>query len=116
MAITHVIFVSGYRYELYCLSKEYKTTHCVVEILLNHETLLKRNDLKPVDDKYDAQVLEALVRRFEPPDSRNRWDSPHVGIHDDNIPFEEISMVLYERSAPPPNFSTQSVRYCIRWM
>ena len=32
------------------------------------------------EEKYSGEILEALTRRYEPPDSRNRWDSPHIGI------------------------------------
>lgn len=103
--------VTGYRYELYCLSKEYRTTHCIVECLASDETVKERNGSKPEDARYSQEVLDALIRRYESPDSRNRWDSPHVGVHGDNVPMEEISKALYDRSAPPPNLSTQSVSW-----
>lgn len=55
--------------------------------------------------------FDALVLRFEAPDSRNRWDSPLFTIlKDDVLPFEAISDALFKRKAPPPNQSTQSVR------
>lgn len=55
--------------------------------------------------------FDALVLRFEAPDSRNRWDSPLFTIlKDDTLPFEDISDALFKRKAPPPNQSTQSVR------
>lgn len=54
--------------------------------------------------------FDALVLRFEAPDSRNRWDSPLFTIlKDDTLPFEAISDALFKRKAPPPNQSTQSV-------
>lgn len=54
---------------------------------------------------------DALVQRFEAPDSRNRWDSPLFTIlKDDTLPFEAISDALFKRKAPPPNQSTHSVR------
>lgn len=55
--------------------------------------------------------FDALVLRFEAPDSRNRWDSPLFTIlKDDTLPFEEISDAVFKRKAPPPNQSTQSVK------
>lgn len=55
--------------------------------------------------------FDALVLRFEAPDSRNRWDSPLFTIlKDDTLPYEAISDALFKRKAPPPNQSTQSVR------
>lgn len=54
--------------------------------------------------------LDALFVRFEPPDSRNRWDAPLFTIQvDDKLPCEDIYNALYQRKAPPPNQSTQSV-------
>uniref|UniRef100_H3DPK4 Protein KTI12 homolog n=1 Tax=Tetraodon nigroviridis TaxID=99883 RepID=H3DPK4_TETNG len=53
--------------------------------------------------------FDALVLRFEAPDSRNRWDSPLFTIlQDDTLPYEDISDALFKRKAPPPNQSTQS--------
>lgn len=34
---------------------------------------------------YDDRIFEDLVRRFERPDSRNRWDSPLFELH----PFKD---------------------------
>lgn len=59
----------------------------------------------------DFCSFDALVLRFEAPDSRNRWDSPLFTIlKDDALPLEAISDALFKRKAPPANQSTQSVR------
>lgn len=60
--------------------------------------------------------FDALVLRFEAPDSRNRWDSPLFTIlKDDTLPYEAISDALFKRKAPPPNQSTQSVGLKCFW-
>lgn len=70
----------------------------------------------------DLCSFDALVSRFEAPDSRNRWDSPLFTIlKDDGLPFQDISDALFKRKAPPANQSTQSVRdlsFCslLKWM
>ncbi len=47
--------------------------------------------------------------RFEPPDSRNRWDSPLFTVFpENNLPLDEIHAALYARKAPPPNQSTMN--------
>lgn len=47
--------------------------------------------------------------RFEPPDSRNRWDSPLFTIQfDDRLPGKEICDVLFHSKPPKPNMSTQN--------
>ena len=32
-----LFFVQGFRYELYCLTKEHKTTHCVVSLIIQYD-------------------------------------------------------------------------------
>ncbi|XP_028368220.2 protein KTI12 homolog [Phyllostomus discolor] len=59
---------------------------------------------------YPAELLEALMLRFEAPDSRNRWDRPLftlVGL-EEPLPLAEIRAALFENRAPPPHQSTQS--------
>ncbi|XP_007535213.1 protein KTI12 homolog [Erinaceus europaeus] len=59
---------------------------------------------------YPPELLEALMRRFEAPDSRNRWDRPLftlVGL-EEPLPLVEIRAALFENRAPPPHQATQS--------
>lgn len=59
---------------------------------------------------YPPELLEALMLRFEAPDSRNRWDRPLftlVGL-EEPLPLAEIRAALFENRAPPPHQSTQS--------
>jgi protein KTI12 len=52
--------------------------------------------------------------RYETPDGRNRWDAPLFTIQpEDELSFESIAAALYERKAPTPNQSTQSVHSMI---
>ena len=60
--------------------------------------------------QYSQEIFDALVMRYETPDGRNRWDAPLFTIQpEDELPFESIAAALYERKAPAPNQSTQSV-------
>ncbi|KAI1280490.1 Protein KTI12 -like protein [Halotydeus destructor] len=97
-------YIKGFRYELYCLSKEHKTTHCIVECSATPEEIKLRN----CDALYDDKLIDALIARYEAPDSRNRWDSPHFLIHGEIIPLVDIDSALFSRVPPPPNLSTQS--------
>ncbi|XP_035964295.1 protein KTI12 homolog [Halichoerus grypus] len=59
---------------------------------------------------YSPELMEALMLRFEAPDSRNRWDRPLftlVGL-EEPLPLAEIRAALFENQAPPPHQSTQS--------
>uniref|UniRef100_A0AAX7V3H8 Protein KTI12 homolog n=1 Tax=Astatotilapia calliptera TaxID=8154 RepID=A0AAX7V3H8_ASTCA len=130
-------YIKGYRYELFCLIKHAQTPHCLVSRQLNihfekmlpsnaivvclrvffvkvysltsHEESSLWNTNRDAADEYNQDIFDALVQRFEAPDSRNRWDSPLFTIlKDDTLPVEAISDALFKRKAPPPNQSTQS--------
>ena len=106
-------YIKGFRYELYCTSKERKTTHCLIELNISPEIAWSRNSSAESSvDSYDRQTFDALVQRYEAPDPTNRWDSPLFKIDgsaiNSDIPFDEINAALYQRKAPKPNQSTQS--------
>ncbi|KAK2842263.1 hypothetical protein Q5P01_012463 [Channa striata] len=102
-------YIKGYRYELFCLIKHAQTPHCVVYCLTSDEQSSSWNSSRDAAEQYTQDIFDALVLRFEAPDSRNRWDSPLFTIlKDDTLPFEDISNALFKRKAPPPNQSTQS--------
>ncbi|XP_023278221.1 protein KTI12 homolog [Seriola lalandi dorsalis] len=102
-------YIKGYRYELFCLIKHAQTPHCLVYCLTSDEQSSSWNTSRDAAEQYTQDIFDALVLRYEAPDSRNRWDSPLFTIlKDDTLSFEAISDVLFKRKAPPPNQSTQS--------
>ncbi|KAM3870493.1 protein KTI12 homolog [Diretmus argenteus] len=102
-------YIKGYRYELYCLIKHAQTPYCLVYCLTSAEVSSTWNTNRDASEQYTQEILDALLLRFESPDSRNRWDSPLFTIlKDDTLPFEAISDAIFKRKAPPPNQSTQS--------
>ncbi|CAG13120.1 unnamed protein product [Tetraodon nigroviridis] len=102
-------YIKGYRYELFCLVKHAQTPHCLVYCLTSDEVSSRWNVGRDAAERYNQDIFDALVLRFEAPDSRNRWDSPLFTIlQDDTLPYEDISDALFKRKAPPPNQSTQS--------
>lgn len=99
-------YIKGYRYELYCVAKAHKTTHCIVHCDTSKEICSGWN--KTREKRYSDELLDALIMRFEPPESRNRWDSPLFVIQvDDDLPFDSIYDALVNRVPPPPNQATQ---------
>ncbi|XP_006811965.1 protein KTI12 homolog [Saccoglossus kowalevskii] len=102
-------YIKGCRYEFYCVSKSAKTTHCVIHCELAVDTASAWNKEREKTEQYSQEIFDALVMRFEAPDSRNRWDSPLFTIlPDSDVPCEAICDAIFDRKAPPPNFSTQS--------
>ena len=102
-------YIKGFRYELYCISKHMKTTHCIVQCDTPPDTARSWNIARKVEEQYTTEVFDGLLMRFEAPDSRNRWDSPLIVLYpNDSLPDDGIIDVLIHRKPPPPNQSTQT--------
>ncbi|KAG8281609.1 kti12, chromatin associated [Homalodisca vitripennis] len=102
-------YIKGYRYELYCASKNSKTTQVTVECVVNTEQAWEWNLGLAKDQQYTREAFDALIMRYEAPDSRNRWDSPLITLQpEDPTPNEVLHDALFQRKPPPPNQSTQS--------
>jgi len=102
-------YIKGYRYELYCASKNVKSTQITVECIVNNKLAWEWNESRHPPDRYSEEVFNALIDRYEVPDSRNRWDSPLFHLQPtDALPGDTIYNSLFERKPPPPNQSTQN--------
>ncbi|KAG6551577.1 hypothetical protein Mapa_007000 [Marchantia paleacea] len=66
--------IKGYRYELWCLARAAGILYCVV----SEEDCRAWNQLRQKEGapSYEDRIFDDLVRRFERPDGKNRWDSP----------------------------------------
>lgn len=101
-------YIKGFRYELYCGTKTSKTTSCTVHCEPGPEKAWQLNIGREEEEQYSRVIFDALVQRYEAPESRNRWDSPMVTVVDSgNIAYGDIEAALYDRKPPPPNQSTQ---------
>jgi len=98
-------YIKGFRYELYCMSKEAKTHYCVIEKLIDQETCWNWNQARlgiyesdPDKDPeapipaYKRETFEALILRYEKCDEENRWDSPlfRINNQDDSLDLGKI--------------------------
>lgn len=136
-------YIKGFRYELYCISKEAKTQHCVVECYPPVDVCKTRNQEdcdrqaercyeeepddnemegkssaddkdKDVDDEkdsngYDDATFEALVKRYEKCNEKDRWDSPLYLVADAEAKDLDITKIFefITKSNPlVPNKST----------
>lgn len=102
-------YIKGCRYELYCVTKSCQTPQCIIYCGTSVELATKWNKGRKDEDKYSEDIFNALVMRFEAPDSRNRWDKPLFVLQsDDPLPCQQIYEALFHSKAPPPNLSTLS--------
>lgn len=90
------------------MSKQVKSTQCTIEIIIDESTMKQFNQDRPDEiESYDEDTLKALVMRYEPPDSKNRWDSPLITIQtNDATPLEEIHQAVLNKNPPKSNKST----------
>jgi len=104
-------YIKGFRYQLYCIAKSLRTPHCIVHAAVPIQKAREWHNNRKAEEKYDPEMFENLITRFEEPDSRNRWDSPlFTLLPEDNIEdfAQNIVDALILRKAPPPNLSTIS--------
>eukprot|EP00268_Persea_americana_P034920 TRINITY_DN34521_c1_g1_i2.p1 TRINITY_DN34521_c1_g1~~TRINITY_DN34521_c1_g1_i2.p1 ORF type:complete len:209 (+),score=13.95 TRINITY_DN34521_c1_g1_i2:182-808(+) len=98
--------IKGYRYELWCLARAAGIRHCVLYCDTDENQCREWNKERGVNGQatYDDKIFEDLVRRFEKPDRRNRWDSPLFelwpskdGINQSSIAISEAVSYLTRR-------------------
>ncbi|CAI9096480.1 OLC1v1032641C1 [Oldenlandia corymbosa var. corymbosa] len=70
--------IKGYRYELWCLARAAGIRYCVLFCDADEACCRKWNEERreKQEPSYNDDIFEDLVRRFETPERRNRWDSP----------------------------------------
>nr|ACO11022.1 KTI12 homolog [Caligus rogercresseyi] len=102
-------YIKGFRYELYCATKSYKTPQITVHCDVSPPDAKELNAHRDSEDsKYSDEIFDALVMRYEAPIYSNRWESPlFLSIKGRDLAFEDMYSALYERKPPPPNQSTQ---------
>ncbi|KAL2546637.1 Protein KTI12-like protein [Forsythia ovata] len=90
--------MKGYRYELWCLARaagiRYCVLHCDVEEAYCRKWNEERGD--KLESAYDDKIIEDLLRRFERPDSRNRWDSPLFELWPSRDGIEKSSAAIVD--------------------
>jgi len=98
-------YIKGYRYELYCIARALRTTHCIVWCDVDIDQARDWNDKR--EGGYDPTLFEDLSQRFEEPNDKNRWDNPLFVLHAaDSTPCETINDALFKTTAKPPNIAT----------
>ncbi|KAH8947560.1 hypothetical protein BDL97_11G048300 [Sphagnum fallax] len=81
--------IKGYRYELWCLARAAGILYCLLHCDVGELKCREWNQTRQQQGlpSYNDNIFDDLVRRFERPDGRNRWDSQLFEI---NPSIEEI--------------------------
>ncbi|KAE9554831.1 hypothetical protein FO519_001946 [Halicephalobus sp. NKZ332] len=108
-------YIKGYRYELYCLSKNSHKRSIVVFVAADVDTCKFLNSEKQESDRYTNEKIGELAQRYETPNPNDRWDSPLIKIEiskEDKLPktveidFDLILDYLFNDEKVKPNDST----------
>lgn len=85
-------YIKGFRYQLYCEAKAMQTTNCVVHVGTQPDQCRKWNSQRPEEEKYEEEVFENLIFRYEEPNGMSRWDAPlfPIPVEDADPPCEAI--------------------------
>ena len=98
-------YFKGSRYEFYCLVRNSKTRHCVIYIKTSLEKCIE-NNIK--NKEYEINLLKDLYSRMEEPIQSNRWDCPLYTLYpNDEVPFDDINISLFEGKKPKDPISTK---------
>jgi protein KTI12 len=62
-------YIKGYRYELYCLVRNFKTRHCIIYCKTELEICLKLNSN---NNNYSGNLLKDLYSRMEEPNQNSK--------------------------------------------
>ncbi|XP_073393103.1 protein KTI12 homolog isoform X2 [Physcomitrium patens] len=90
--------IKGYRYELWCLARAAGTHYCVLHCVADEAQCRAWNEdrrLKALP-AYEDKIFNDLVRRFERPDGKNRWDSRLFELHLGKEDIHEDSQAIVE--------------------
>lgn len=101
-------YIKGFRYQLYCEAKNLGTTYCVIQVIVPTDKCFEWNNNRSETEKWEENLIKALIMRFEEPNGLNRWDSPLIPVtfDDTELPFEEIWKSIVLKKPPKPNHAT----------
>ncbi|KAJ3139404.1 kti12, chromatin associated [Irineochytrium annulatum] len=99
-------YIKGFRYQLFCVAKEARTTQCTYHCLVQNDTAVRWNSERDASTAYPPDIMHSLLPRFEEPDSRNRWDNPlFSSLPDEESPSPDLVATLLTAKPFQPNLS-----------
>ncbi|OVA03773.1 Chromatin associated protein KTI12 [Macleaya cordata] len=90
--------IKGYRYELWCLARAAGIRYCVLfcDVEENNCREWNKERVEKVEASYNDKIFEDLVRRFEKPDRRNRWDCPLFELYPSRDGIRQSSAAIVD--------------------
>ena len=85
------------------------TNQVTVQCDVSAEDVTRWNSERPEGERYEDNLVQELVMRYEAPVASNRWDSPLVLVlRDGEVRTQDILDALFNKKPPAPNQSTQN--------
>lgn len=95
---------------MFCIAKTGKETFCVLYCDAVETDAWQWNLDSKNRRQYSKAEFDALLDRYECPDSKNRWDSPLFILHpEEEIDISAVAAALLERNPGKANQSTVTV-------
>ncbi|KAH7819562.1 putative chromatin associated protein KTI12 [Monocercomonoides exilis] len=74
-------YIRGFRYELFCIARQFLTTFCLVYCTVPMVEAYKWNDSEEREQsKYSPEMFIDLTSRFEVPSEDNHWERPFFKV------------------------------------
>ena len=103
-------YIKGFRYELFCLARNAKTTICLVYCDTDPEVAHKIAEAGDYPNAFPAEMFTDYAQRMERPNPAQRWDKPLFEVRDSEpTPLEEIAKACFEGKKPRDPVSTKPV-------
>ncbi|GMR48213.1 hypothetical protein PMAYCL1PPCAC_18408, partial [Pristionchus mayeri] len=114
-------YIKGFRYELFLVGKTVKTTYAVLCVKCDEGTSQWLNEQKQEGESYTSTVISELFRRYESPDSRQRWDSPlflvETGrLEKEKASDEEMEDIQFDLQHSSPRFVSLPLTEIREWL
>eukprot|EP01132_Coremiostelium_polycephalum_P008514 gene8514-10467_t len=102
-------YISGYRYELYCIARAAGTRYLVVYCNTERENSKEWNKDRDVNTCFSEKLLDEIYNRYETPNPKKRWDSPLFTLEPQHtLPYDLLHQTIFEQQELRPNYATQA--------
>ena len=88
-------YIRGFRYELFCIARQFLTTYCLVYCTLPMvEAYIWNGSEEREVTGYTPELFIDLFSRFEPPAAENHWERPFFAIQTGPSELYEENLIL----------------------
>jgi protein KTI12 len=103
-------YIKGFRYELFCLARNAKTTICLVFCDTDVDVAAKFAEEGNYENAFPKELFADYAGRLERPNPAQRWDKPLFHLRfDEETPLNDIAKACFVGKKPREPVSTKPV-------